>query len=206
MQFGVCLHIWTGMPADMRGMFMPIRRFPNGFTLIELLIVVAIIGILAAIAVPNFLSARLKAQIAATTGNMRAIGSAIEMYSIDNGKYPNTYIPGTTTFINPRIYRFKRLTTPVAYMTASVRDVFNHIDLEPNAVYPFWGPDTMDHRRQSTWFDHPDMEQIKNYRGGWAIMSFGPDQDFESTEKQYLVWFDTTNGLDSDGDIYRFGP
>ncbi|MFH1744486.1 MAG: prepilin-type N-terminal cleavage/methylation domain-containing protein [bacterium] len=176
------------------------------FTLIELLIVVAIIGILAAIAVPNFLNAQLRARIAATTGNMQAIGSALEMYSIDNGTYPNTYEPENTTLINPRIFRFNRLTTPVSYMTASVRDVFNKIDVEPNAVYPFWGPDTMDHRRLSTWFDHPDMATIKNQRGGWAIMSFGPDQDFESTEKQYLVLFDVSNGVTSDGDIYRFGP
>ncbi len=178
----------------------------TGFTLIELLIVVAIIGILAAIAVPNFLNAQLKAKIAATTGNMKAIGSAIEMYAIDHRKYPNTYISGTTTFINPRMYRFLRLTTPVAYMTASVRDVFNKIDIEPNAVYPFWGPDTMDHRRQLTWFDHPDLRHLKYQRGGWAIMSFGPDEDFESTQKQFLVWFDASNGLISDGDIYRFGP
>jgi len=182
------------------------QKIKSGFTLIELLIVVAIIGILAAIAVPNFLNAQLKAKITATVGNMQAIGTAIEMYAIDHGKYPNTYYPGTTSFINPRMIRFKRLTTPVPYMNASIRDVFNTIDEEFNAVYPFWGPDTMDHRRTSTWFDHPDFESIKHQRGGWCIMSFGPDQDFESTQKQYLVWFDASNGLISDGDIYRFGP
>ena len=75
----------------------------SGFTLIELLIVVAIIGILAAIAVPNFLNAQLKAKIAATESNMKAIGTALEMYSIDYGNYPNTYIHGSASFINPRI-------------------------------------------------------------------------------------------------------
>lgn len=178
----------------------------KAFTLIELLIVVAIIGILAAIAVPNFLNAQLRAKIAATEGDMKAIGTALEMYAIDHGTYPNTYWPTTNTFINPRQYRFQRLTTPVSYMAASVRDAFNKTDPLPNAVYPFWGPDTMDHRRQGTWFDHPAMSHIKNSKGGWAIMSYGPDQDFESTQKQYLVWFDASNGLRSDGDIYRFGP
>ena len=64
----------------------------------------------------------------------------------------------------------------------------------------------MDHRRKGTWFNHPDMESIKNQHGGWAIMSFGTDQDFESTEKQFLLWYEISNGLISDGDIYRFGP
>ncbi len=189
---------------------MSVARSPHpsqrGFTLIELLIVVAIIGILAAIAVPNFLNAQLRARIAATESNMRSIGTALEMYMTDHGKHPNTYIPGTTSFINPRIYRFKRLTTPIAYMSGHVRDVFNQIDTESNSVYPFWGPDTMNHRRKGLWFDHPDMIHIKNQNNGWAIMSYGPDKDFESTQKQYLVWFDASNGLVSDGDIYRFGP
>ncbi len=178
----------------------------TGFTLIELLIVVAIIGILAAIAVPNFLNAQVRAKIAATESNMRSIGTALGMYATDHGAFPNTYYPDTTTFINPRSYRFRRLTTPIAYLSSGIRDVFNTIDIEPNAVYPFWGPDTMDHRRQGTWFDGKDFQHIKNQRGGWAVMSFGPDQDFESTQKQFLVWYDPSNGLNSDGDIYRFGP
>ncbi len=181
-------------------------RKAAGFTLIELLIVVAIIGILAAIAVPNFLNAQIKARVAATESNMRAIGQALEMYRIDNGKYPNTYQPDSAAFINPRIQRFSRLTTPVAYMSSSVRDVFNTDSIEANAVYPFWGPDTMDHRRRGTWFNNPNLDHIKNQKGGWAIMSYGPDEDFESTQKQFLVWFDASNGLNSDGDIYRFGP
>lgn len=62
----------------------------KGFTLIELLIVVAIIGILAGIAIPNFLGARTKARVSRAFADMRTIGNALEMYYLDNQDYPTT--------------------------------------------------------------------------------------------------------------------
>ncbi|MCK5220504.1 MAG: prepilin-type N-terminal cleavage/methylation domain-containing protein, partial [Candidatus Aminicenantes bacterium] len=61
---------------------MKMRR--KGFTLIELLIVVAIIGIVAAIAIPNLLTAVQKSKQKATMGDMKAIGTAVESYVTDN--------------------------------------------------------------------------------------------------------------------------
>lgn len=55
----------------------------RGFTLIELLIVVAIIAILAAIAVPNFLEAQTRAKVAKGVADMRTLATAIESYRID---------------------------------------------------------------------------------------------------------------------------
>ncbi len=54
-----------------------------GFTLIELLIVVAIIGILAAIAVPNFMNAQIRAKVARSQADMKSMGTAIGSFRID---------------------------------------------------------------------------------------------------------------------------
>jgi len=64
------------------------RRRQRGFTLIELLIVVAIIGIIATLAIPNLRDAMDRAKQKATMTNMKAIGNALEMYAIDHNLYP----------------------------------------------------------------------------------------------------------------------
>jgi len=63
-------------------------RKERGFTLIELLIVVAIIGIIAAIAIPNLLNAIDRGKQKRTMADMRSIGTAIESYAVDNNFYP----------------------------------------------------------------------------------------------------------------------
>jgi len=63
-------------------------RKKKGFTLIELLIVVAIIGIIAGIAIPRFLGARTKANVTRAFADMANIGTALEMYYVDNDEYP----------------------------------------------------------------------------------------------------------------------
>ena len=69
------------------------RTQSAGFTLIELLIVIAIIGILAAIAIPNLLNAVQRGKQKRTMADMRAVATAIEAYQIDQNEYPAAACP-----------------------------------------------------------------------------------------------------------------
>jgi prepilin-type N-terminal cleavage/methylation domain-containing protein len=93
----------------------------SAFTLIELLIVVAIIAILAAIAVPNFLEAQVRAKISRVKSDMRTVATAIESYHVDNSAYPDAYRASDTSYFNNRLMQ---VTSPVAYITALPVDIF----------------------------------------------------------------------------------
>ena len=74
-------------------------RKNRGFTLIELLIVVAIIGIIAAIAIPNLLNAINRGRQKRSMADIRTMGTAVEAYAVDMAFYPTfteAPIPGST--------------------------------------------------------------------------------------------------------------
>ncbi|TWH48298.1 type II secretion system protein [Sporomusa sp. KB1] len=71
----------------------------KGFTLIELMVVIAIIGILTAIAVPKFGSAADSANKAKIQADLRTLDSAISMYYAKEGKYPDTLLKLAPDFI-----------------------------------------------------------------------------------------------------------
>jgi prepilin-type N-terminal cleavage/methylation domain-containing protein len=114
----------------------------NAFTLIELLIVVAIIGILAAIAVPNFLNAQVRAKIARSYSDIRSISTAIEQLRLDRNVLPVDYWDDDTTLGQDRIKNIFNgvggkqndrggttgvlapLTSPIAYMSSIPQDPF----------------------------------------------------------------------------------
>ena len=64
-----------------------IQNSTRAFTLIELLIVVAIIAILAAIAVPNFLEAQVRAKVGRSVSDMRTMVTGLESYAVDHNGY-----------------------------------------------------------------------------------------------------------------------
>ncbi|MDT8405405.1 MAG: prepilin-type N-terminal cleavage/methylation domain-containing protein [Sulfuriflexus sp.] len=70
-------------------MLKKFRKSEKGFTLIELLIVVAIIGILAAIAIPQFASYRQKAYNSAAQSDLKNLKTGMEAYYADNQQYPS---------------------------------------------------------------------------------------------------------------------
>lgn len=78
-----------------------------GFTLVELLVVVAIIGILSAVAVVNLMNAVDKSKQKRTMGDLRTIASAVEAYSTDNATYPMGVgdWPALKAIINPHFMK-----------------------------------------------------------------------------------------------------
>ncbi len=105
----------------------------KGFTLIELLIVVAIIAILAAIAVPNFLEAHVRAKASRARADMRTIAVAIESYTVDYNRPPIGFWEGNLSdpalLGYPSVFEMERaimasLTTPVAYISNVLMDPF----------------------------------------------------------------------------------
>ena len=75
----------------------------KGFTLIELLIVVAIIGIIAAIAIPNLLNAINRGRQKRTMSDIRSIATALEAYSVDFNFYPKSITTGAVTLLDTYI-------------------------------------------------------------------------------------------------------
>ena len=76
----------------------------KGFTLIELLIVVAIIGIIAAIAIPNLLNAIDRGKQKRTMADMRSIGTSVEAYAVDTNHYPTAANIGAVETVLEPVY------------------------------------------------------------------------------------------------------
>lgn len=171
------------------------------FTLIELLIVVAIIGILAAIAVPNFLNAQTRAKVARVYGDIKAQANALEQYRLDNNHYPPS---------NWGYPRLRRLTSPVPYIATLPYDIFA---VSPDAPNRYMYYHYVEKESEEAWF-RSDWHSYNSNRqttaninlpipGGlaWHIRSYGPNRQLD-----YGFPYDMTNGLISLGDIDVWGP
>jgi prepilin-type N-terminal cleavage/methylation domain-containing protein len=199
------------------------RKRLRAFTLIELLIVVAIIAILAAIAVPNFLEAQTRSKVSRAKADLRSLATACEAYQVDWNAYP----PNSAD--DPIVL----LSTPVAFMTsARLRDPFGDrtestgqddyfyfATAETDSVSFF----LLDVAIQLNLFSMDIRNEIE--RGKFYLASRGPDQISEITRlgiemgnsglglaealRQFYEdsngMYDPTNGTISGGDIIRTG-
>lgn len=192
------------------------KRICLGFTLIELLIVVAIIGILAAIAIPNFLEAQTRAKVARAKAEFRTLQTGMELYYVDYNDYPlNWYDLGS----NPQFarigsrytamgmhytrYCLPQLTTPTSYLSS--------VDFDD--PFPF-----MQNLNQGYFYAHNDPGDIV-YGLYWhqpdlyCFVSPGPDRLMHEDWKVMpgypqgnWVEYDPTNGTVSSGNITKYGP
>lgn len=180
----------------------------KAFTLIELLIVVAIIGILAAIAVPNFLQAQLRAKISRVEGDLRAMKTAIECYRLDNAGYPpscSLEVVGGVQFRAGEIFQ------PVAYANVPAVDPFNTQEGSRTSTFASKEYFYLNRDKTCGWPITILEWTIKNSSGSpphseYLLSSQGPDNLSEVQDQRISPIYSATNGLISQGDIIIFGP
>lgn len=192
----------------------------KGFTLIELLIVVAIIGILAAIAIPNFLNAQVRAKVSRTKADLNSLGITMEEYQIDWSEYPpdwNDVIGSSCTlgvpycgdgYIQGTAWRTDALVptdTRTHVSWYALRVLSTPSPLISTVPYDAFMPD------QPYSYDSHKGSLGLGYAGSWILVGIGPDQVLgDWAERQLNVprpvfghWYDPTNGTVSTGDIWR---
>lgn len=194
----------------------------QAFTLIELLIVVAIIGILAAIAVPNFLNAQTRAKVARVRSDLRSIAMASDMYRLDHNNFPLPLRNGLVYNTSNHIANCIELTTPVSYISSvDMEDPFipqrfwnsfGENNAHPTYVYVSYQGDW-----GSRWGASSAGVELHQMPNGIGLTSQGPDGT-DSGGVHYPLnvkyhnnptlantrLYEPSNGLRSLGDITRF--
>ncbi len=173
----------------------------RGFTLIELLIVIAIILILIAIALPNFLEAQIRARVTKAKGELRSLGIAQESYYLDFNFYPSESEHDAHQRGRTEAGLFW-LTSPIAYISTIPLDPFGRQATEDGIdYYESGGAENTD--QLCRWC----LET-------WVIYTLGPSGNTEiSSDAPHwelpgdgsVDQYSPTNGTKSFGDIFLYG-
>jgi prepilin-type N-terminal cleavage/methylation domain-containing protein len=199
----------------------------RAFTLIELLIVVAILAVLAAIAVPNLMEAQTSSKTSNVVAGMRAVRTAIESYMVDWGEYPPNRTDHDQVMHMDGMMRMAfvptTLTSPIAYIEVIPLDVFKPKIMHDHVhSYMYLSPlNVSEMARQDYRARVEERDVATTPVPRYALFSAGPDQKYGAmmmltgmeTPPQYMmmyppsrspVQYDPTNGTLSTGDIVRF--
>lgn len=174
----------------------------------ELATVVTIIGMLAAIALPNFLNAQIRAKVARSLSEQELIVWALESYFVDEDMYPLNATVGAS-----QANDLSRLTTPIPYMSQLPRDQF----LSPSR---YEKNEWMENERNGNpFYFYVNYLQINNERmalapysetgsANYTVYGMGPGftTDINPLEPNQFVGYEPSNGTTSAGMIRTFGP
>ncbi|MCX7717924.1 MAG: type II secretion system protein GspG [Candidatus Sumerlaeaceae bacterium] len=200
------------------------NRDHRAFTLVELLIVVAIIAILAAIAMPNYLEAQTRSKVSRTKADMRSLAAAIEAYRVDTNHYPPPYgvaVGGRDSL--------SILSTPLAYITSGklldpfasqnpainrvaltyeAMNAFNQI-IESPALPPYSVAPSDPTAQPTMWWWVASRGPNQRYDGFGVAPNPSIQQAIYEADLNPGAWlgmvYDATNGTVSRGNIYRAG-
>ncbi|MCX7015437.1 MAG: type II secretion system protein [Candidatus Sumerlaeota bacterium] len=188
------------------------RNRSRAVALIEILALAAVIGVLAAVAIPNFLEAQARSDISRVRADMRVLGAAVEAYRLDwvvppYGEYVYSGCPGW--HLSKGVPRYslsalRRLTTPTAYVQSIPRDAFGgglkwKASPYTNHYYPY---------NSVTCAYSPQFATLSAKGYAWHIASYGPSGKSLSTQSALAgltssAVYDPTNGTLSLGLLIR---
>jgi prepilin-type N-terminal cleavage/methylation domain-containing protein len=201
----------------------------RGFTLIELLIVIAIILILIAIALPNFLEAQIRAKVSRTQSDLRAYEFALESYNVDYKHFPWPMCcknpnarPGRNGWPDSahcwQTVNLLEVTTPHKYIsTVNRQDVFATDVGESAGMWANSGYYTYQPYHLGGWFMNGKPDYLA--RDAYCLLAWGPSQRHPDLPVHFPDWgpntrgghgwgdvvYSATNGTNSLGILYRCG-